>query len=91
MLPPSVISPVTSKSPVINVLFCKLIAPLAEVIFKLPVILSTVFPLTRILPVSIFVGVIVVVFTPLVNVAPDELAIFNVCPLNNTSPVFWFT
>ena len=45
MLPPIVTLPVTSKLPVTNVLFCKLIIPLAATTFRGPVRLSTVLPL----------------------------------------------
>ena len=80
--------PVTSRLPVINVLFCKLITPFAAVTFTTPVTLSIVLPLILILPVSISPGSIVVVYVPSVNVTPSTEVMLVLVPLNVISPVF---
>ena len=81
-------SPVTLKLPVIYVLFCKLIWPLAAVTFISPVTLCIVLPLILILPVSISPGNILVVCTPSVNVTAVAVVIERAWPLKVTIPVF---
>ena len=76
ILPPIVTLPTTSKLPVINVLFCKLIVSLAAVTIMSPVIESILLLYILILPVVISVGVIIVVLVPSVKVTPSDVVMF---------------
>ena len=87
MLPPIVTLPVTSKFPVIFVLSCKLISPLAAAKFASCVSVSTVLPLNLQSPVSTLVPSTKVVSLPVLNVTPLVVLIIKSLTLNAALPV----
>ena len=91
MLPPIVTLPVTSKSPVIFVLSCKLIVPLAAAKLASCVSVSTVLPLNLQSPVSTFVPSTNVVSLPVLNETPLLVLIIKSLTLNAALPVSWLT
>ena len=91
ILPPMLTSPVTSKSPVITTLFCKLIWSVTALKVISPLKLSIVFPLIRKLPVSILSPLINVLLPPVVNVTPLVKSIFKALTEKLTVPSSWFT
>jgi len=88
VVPLKLTSCTTFSVPVIVTLDVDVISLLAAVNVTPPVVLSIVLPLILILPVSTFVGSIIVVFTPSVNVTPAGLVIVRLLGLKVIVPSF---
>ena len=87
ILPPSVIFPVTSKSPEMFTLSFRLISPLAALILTSPDKLSNVFPLIRKLPMSIRSPFTKLVLPFVLNVIPLVRSTFKELRAKFTVPL----
>ena len=90
-LPPIVISPVTSKFPVMFTLSIKLIWLLNESISKSPDVVVISLPDNFTFPVSIASPEIIVTLGPEVNVNAWSTSMLSDADVKLTCPVSWFT